>query len=306
MKLLYKYRNGNYNVSLFEDGTKVRFTMDDEFNAEFPENIDMKITNYCDVGCAFCHENSTTKGNHSYLRVLPDFIDTLRPGTELALGGGKVTSHPFIKSFLKDLKKRNIISNITVSEQELLENKELIEELIEKKLIYGIGVSPYIFDKATIEFAMENPNVVLHLINGVHTEEQFSLLRNKGLKILILGYKYFRRGKNYLANNDKLIKENQDWLESNIVALFDEFKVVSFDNLAITQLVIQAKLSSEKWDEFYMGDDGQHTMYIDLVERKFAMNSTATERHDLLDNIDDMFSIVKENTYENDSKTRSI
>lgn len=43
-----------------------------------------------------------------------------------------------------------------------------------------------------------------------------------------------------------------------------------------------------------MGDDGQFTMYIDLVNNQFAKNSTSTIRYDLLDNIDDMFKIVKE------------
>ena len=42
-----------------------------------------------------------------------------------------------------------------------------------------------------------------------------------------------------------------------------------------------------------MGDDGQYTMYIDMVNRKFAKNSIAETRYDLLDNIDDMFTVVK-------------
>ena len=44
MKLLGKYNNGNYTVSLFDDGTKIRETEADFFDAEFPENIDCKIT----------------------------------------------------------------------------------------------------------------------------------------------------------------------------------------------------------------------------------------------------------------------
>lgn len=62
--LLHLYQNGNYDVKIYSDGTKVRTTEDDEFIAQFPENIDCKITNKCDMGCAFCHENSVVDGLH--------------------------------------------------------------------------------------------------------------------------------------------------------------------------------------------------------------------------------------------------
>lgn len=45
--LLHLYQNGNYDVKIYSDGTKVRTTEDDEFIAQFPENIDCKITNKC-------------------------------------------------------------------------------------------------------------------------------------------------------------------------------------------------------------------------------------------------------------------
>ena len=71
MKLLYTYKNGNYNVKIYEDGTKIRMTEDDYFKAEFPENIDIKISDKCDMGCEFCHEGSTLNGNNSnFNRIL--------------------------------------------------------------------------------------------------------------------------------------------------------------------------------------------------------------------------------------------
>ena len=42
-----------------------------------------------------------------------------------------------------------------------------------------------------------------------------------------------------------------------------------------------------------MGDDGECTMYVDLVEQKFAKSSISEERFDLLDNIEDMFKKIK-------------
>ena len=45
--LLSKYNNGNYTVEIYDNGTKIRETKEEDFIASFPENIDIKITNYC-------------------------------------------------------------------------------------------------------------------------------------------------------------------------------------------------------------------------------------------------------------------
>ena len=53
MELLYKYKNGNYNVLIFDDGTKVRQTNESVWKPDFAENIDIKITDKCDGNCSF-------------------------------------------------------------------------------------------------------------------------------------------------------------------------------------------------------------------------------------------------------------
>lgn len=56
MELLGRYKNGNFFTTILSDGTKIRETEDDEFIPDYAENMDIKITNYCDMGCPFCHE----------------------------------------------------------------------------------------------------------------------------------------------------------------------------------------------------------------------------------------------------------
>ena len=41
------YKNGNYIVTILNDGTKIRQTKDDEFIPAFAENCDVKITDKC-------------------------------------------------------------------------------------------------------------------------------------------------------------------------------------------------------------------------------------------------------------------
>ena len=59
------YQNGNYNVHLnLDNGTKIRENDLDFFAPAYPESMDIKITNMCNMGCSFCHENSTPDGLH--------------------------------------------------------------------------------------------------------------------------------------------------------------------------------------------------------------------------------------------------
>lgn len=55
MNLLGKYPNGNYTVHIYDDGTKIRENDLDFFAPEYPESMDIKITNSCDRMCPFCH-----------------------------------------------------------------------------------------------------------------------------------------------------------------------------------------------------------------------------------------------------------
>lgn len=52
--LIGSYKNGNYKVFIFDDGTMIRHTEDDTYRPEFPDSMDIKITNKCDMGCKFC------------------------------------------------------------------------------------------------------------------------------------------------------------------------------------------------------------------------------------------------------------
>ena len=75
MKLIGSYKNGNFITHIFSDGTVIRETEDKDFIANFPSNIDIKITNFCDMNCPMCHENSTVNGKHGDI-LNADFINS--------------------------------------------------------------------------------------------------------------------------------------------------------------------------------------------------------------------------------------
>lgn len=293
MELLGVYKNGNFRTIILSDGTKIRETEDNEFIPAFAENMDIKICNYCDMGCPFCHEGSTTDGKFGDI-LNEKFINTLHPYQEIALGGGDATSHPDLIPFLQKLKNRKVIVNMTVNQIHFEKKQEFIKKLVEEKLIYGLGVSLVNPTENFVKLIKQYPNAVIHVINGVLKPSDVEALKNNDLKMLILGYKHIRRGDEYYESEMIGIKAKQYWLYSNLEFMLKEFKVVSFDNLAIEQLGVKRLLSDEEWDEFYQGDDGSFTYYIDMVERKFAKSSTAPfdQRYDLLDSVDDMFKKI--------------
>lgn len=294
MGLLGRYKNGNFVTTIFSDGTKIRETKNDEFIPSFAENMDVKICNYCDMGCKFCHEGSSLYGKFGAI-LNEKFIDTLHPYQEIAIGGGDATSHPDLIPFLQKLKERKVIANMTVNQIHFEKKQELIKKLVDEKLIYGLGVSLVNPTKHFIELIKQYPNAVIHVINGVLKPLDVKALENNNLKMLILGYKHLRRGNEYFEEEQNDIEVKQQWLYENLEDIIQKFKVVSFDNLAIEQLNVKRLLTQEEWDEFYMGRDSEFTYYIDMVEKKFAKSSTAPfdKRYDLLESVDNMFNKIR-------------
>ena len=296
MKILGSYKNNDYTCTMFSDGTKIRWNDKDSFNPIKPESIDLKITNKCDMACAMCHENSTPDGKHGDILNLP-FIDTMFPYSEVAIGGGNPLTHPDLIEFLEYLKERKILASMTVNQMHFMQNIDLLKDLTENKLIYGLGIS-YIGGrhKNAIEAIKQFPNAVVHVINGVVHMDSLEALANNDLKILILGYKEFRRGKTLYDECGSEI----DYLKYQFYDMLPKivndgwFKCISFDNLAIKQLEPKRLMSDEDYAQFFMGSDGEYTMYVDAVNRQFAKSSVSTERYDLMDDIADMFKIVKD------------
>lgn len=296
MNLLSKYKNGNVTVTLLSDGTKIQEWSDDEApNPTFPVSCDVKITDWCDAGCKFCHEQSTTKGIHGDLSHLLKVLKPLPGGTELALGGGNPLDHPQLFPFLEVLKMRKIIPNLTVNYKHLKQEKYMqqVNHLLENNLIYGLGVSiPDDYDEEVMNQLINKSNVVYHVIAGVNDLVVLDKIKTHSSirKCLILGYKTFGRGEKYYSPEvQELINQWKEHLGHYIRKMH-----LSFDNLAITQLEVKNHLSDEEWKKFFMGNDGEFTMYLDAVKQEFGLSSTSKTRYKIEGPIDECFTVVKE------------
>lgn len=296
MKILGSYKNNDYTCTMFSDGTKIRWNDKDSFNPIKPESIDFKITNMCNMECGMCHENSTPDGKHGDILNLP-FIETMFPYSEIAIGGGNPLTHPDLIEFLEHLKERKIIASMTVNQVHFMHNIDFLKELTDKKLIYGLGIS-YIGGRHEncINAIKQFPNAVVHVINGIVHMDSLEALAHNDLKILVLGYKEFRRGKALYDECGREIDSLKYQFYDMLPKIVNDgwFKCISFDNLAIKQLEPKRLMSEKDYKEFYMGDDGSFSLYIDSVKREFAKSSVSVERFPIMDDIADMFKKVNE------------
>jgi hypothetical protein len=298
------YNNGNYQVVIKEDGTKTRTTLDKEFKPKFPENIDINTSNFCTENCSFCYINASPQGKHGDMDALLELINN-NSNTEFALNYAK-------NSGLQDILIRVVkterqakftkkpigtrvrgyicsIVNITVNELTLRDSEvhQEIQEYLDLGVIKGLGVSTNTGTKSTIK----SDNIVYHVITGITPVSVIEKIVDRGDKVLVLGYKQLGRAESNtlpsMFEGKKLFKK---LLSKPILG------VISFDNLALAQLDIKSCVSTKVWKEHFMGEEGQFSMYYDLVTDTFSKSSTDREiklkRNDRT--VYDMFSIIRD------------
>lgn len=294
-KLIGAYTNGNYQVAIFEDGTKIRSndieptegqSPDECFIAEFPESIDVTITHRCNAGCEMCYAGCTMHGENADI-MNAKWIDGLKPYTEMAIGGGNIFEHPDLIPFLEKLRARKVFANITVNQRHFMERYNDIVYMINTGLVKGVGVSVFNPTDELLDAMAGIENAVAHCILGVVTLDEIVKMYDRDMRVLLLGYKTTGRGEAYSFKHYSEIGNNIAEIDRSISDLVKHFKVVSFDNLALKQLNIKDMLTTEEWNRFYMGDDGvdgkttSATMFIDMVDKVFAINSMEHVRYSI-------------------------
>ena len=296
--LLGTYVNGNTIVAMYDDGTKVRYTKDGESPApEYQESMDLKITNRCDLGCPMCAEQSSPDGVHADLN--DPLLDSIRPHTELAIGGGNPLAHPYLTSFLHRMQNQSVICNLTVNAVHFLNNIQFLKMLCSQKLIHGLGVSipEHIPDGLLDELKMF-PNAVVHTIAGVTPWTVYEALADHDLNVLILGFKAKGKGFDYFMNHIGSVITNRQDLKRDILNMKHHFRAIAFDYLAVKQFSLKDILSPDEFNELYMGDDGDFTMYIDLVAGKYGKSSTHELRDIDAGTVTELFQNLKEDANE--------
>ena len=295
MKELATYQNGNTTTVIYDDGTKIHATDEDDFHFQFVESCDIQISQRCDNGCEFCYAGCSPTGKHGDLTSWK-FLHTMHPYTEVAINL-QFPTPPNLMEFLYTMKAQNVFVNVTINQKHFMSSygRQFVKFLATMNLIKGIGIS--LIDPTEdgfLDAVKEFPNAVVHVIAGVVKQADIKYMMDKGLKLLILGYKHKGRGTEFYKNHMSDIEAKIYFLEQNIMEYADHFEVVSFDNLALKQLHMGDKLSDKEWEVFYAGDDGTVTFYIDLVNGTFARSSLSEIHYPIGElTIDEMFQVIQ-------------
>lgn len=136
------YLNNNYWV-VINSNRKLRIAFDDvEPFATMPELVDLKITDFCDIGCDFCYQDSTTQGTHAPLQDVKRILSQTSPYgvvTEYAIGGGEPTQHPDFAEILHAIYTNINIANFTTKNKKWFKDADLVNTV--GKTVTGIAYS---------------------------------------------------------------------------------------------------------------------------------------------------------------------
>lgn len=276
--IIAKYKNGNAEIAMSSDGTRVIEYPDSGIQLDYPLNIDIRVSSRCAFGmnpktrkaiCDFCHESATTDGYSANLEYLyENILYGLPAGVELAIGINEW--HNDLILFLKKCKTSGWIVNATINQGHIRRDKSYIDYAITSGIVKGLGVS---YREGMIdmpEWILEYSNTVVHVIAGIDSIDSVRKLAENGVKkILVLGEKDFgfNLGKVKLTTNEHI-----QWYRE-VYTLFKLFDVVSFDNLALEQLNI--KRFVKNWEELYQHE---YSFYINAVDRYFAESSRSNNK----------------------------
>ena len=262
---------------------KIRFATEKNIDLvpEFPELIDLKITNKCDHGCKFCFMDSNMKGKHAdfgFLRSVVMQCGDANDGghrVEFSIGGGNIILYPHLDELFKHIHMKGHILNVTIRVEDcdkIIKNKKL--KSIFEKYVDGIGVSiESVNDAKILEDFYNTFNhkkhsgdrdykyIVAHLIPeyiGVDESKSISEYFRKPnvyINSLFLGYKENGRG-----SSQKHIEFTKDDLDK----LFDGYNCVSVDTTFANRYFWWIK-DNFSFKNTITRVEGEYSMYIDGV-----------------------------------------
>lgn len=282
------YWNGNYWVVMNHKAKhRVKFT-DGDLVPKVPELVDLKITDFCDMGCSFCYQNSTTEGKHASFDNISKLSNMLPYNVEYALGGGEPTSHPEFDKILYNLQNRTPFINFTTKSDKWFHDENLLKAV--NACVSGIAYSVTSYDVQMLEkfynlhlTHVPGVQMYIHLIPDLLSINDLKSIldwaKDKSgwqsplsVRVTLLGYKEIGRAV------DSTVP-----IHSNI---FDTLEKYTGTRLAIgvdTKFLNDYNDFLPAWlqtSNTYTTKEGEYSMYIDAVTSTAYRSSYDTEHSD--------------------------
>jgi len=269
-------KQGYWTLFNRAEGTKIRFTFDDlqavPRKASVPELVDVKITDYCPVGCKFCYQDSTASGKHAdKMGDLTYAIGKMKV-FEVAIGGGEPTLHPDFVKILSGFRAYGVVPNFTTKLLHWLRDPKIWTKVIE-----AVGAFAYSVDDG--EDVDELAALLTH--NGIPKEKasvQYVMGSNYALepvleaagrhrlRVTLLGYKTTGRGK------DVKPTDYNGWITVARRVQQRFYLTLGIDTALAAEY--EAQLEKEGVPKLlFTTQEGKFSMYVDAVEMKCGPSS---------------------------------
>ena len=265
----------------YSNAGRLRFmTEDGEPIPQYPELIDLHITNKCEHGCPFCYMNSNNNQVHAVFNELQSFVNQLHTKTEFSIGGGNVLLYPQLEELLRFMRERGHIVNVTINVKDC--DKVMNDENMRNifiNYVNGVGVSVFNmddvkkfeeFNKFFYDIAKEKAEkkgtgylenlkyVTMHIIPEYlgfdKTMEIMNYIRQgRYIRVLFLGYKETGRGVNC---------EHHKFSDQELNKIFKDIYTISIDTcFARTYRKYVKSHFSTKYT--LTENEGEYSMYVD-------------------------------------------
>jgi MoaA/NifB/PqqE/SkfB family radical SAM enzyme len=273
-----------------QTGAKMRFdlernqsSVDPEF-AQFPELIDIKITDFCDAGCAYCYQGSTPKGEHAEdCYWLIKALGKMKV-FEVAIGGGEPTKHPEFADILRRFRYSHIVPNFTTKSTEWMENDKRLENILKEAGAVGFSIASVADINKLVEivgeklvrydpWSRERGTFSFQYVMGSTNQREFLAILNRVAelngRITLLDFKPVGRGAKFKPH------DYTGWL-GRVKTVVDD-KGSGHLHIGIdTPLAARHQKDLEreeipKW--MYEIEEGRFSMYIDAVNMKVGPSS---------------------------------
>ena len=276
-----QYTNGNRVVVVGDNGYKFRLVREGQestpYVPEFPETIDINLSNRCAHNCSFCYLDATPEGGEASIRdligwrFLPKLFRGLPKGVEVAINYNGIGVAAFL--FLRAVREFNLNFTVNVTVKYTKETLTIMKMWWDLGYFNALGVSvTNAHQIQQVEEMKGDMPVVYHLINGVHSIPQITR-EFKNLNFLILGYKKLGRG---VGVAPRLLSKNE-WL-SVIESAKNNQHIISVDTLGYFQQKEADVVLPKPITQYGFVGDEVASMYLDLVKKEYGKSSALPER----------------------------
>lgn len=256
-----------------------------------PELVDVKITDFCDIGCGYCYQGSTEKGAHARFEDLERVAARLAAAQvfEVALGGGETTRHPRFVEVLELFASYGVTPNFTTRDLSFLKDPDLRARALRVSPSFAVSVSSSKEAQAALDVWEQTGGskwsrpMSFQYVMGSGSDEEFDALLALAFKerarVTLLGYKDVGRGSKWReikARDERVWRQQTRWIEAVAAASPGQAQLVSIDTALAresAQAMAKAGVSRALWHE----SEGLVSMYVDAVAMTMSPSSYETE-----------------------------